>query len=161
MESCRLAAFLILPMANKYFSKEEEARVVSAIQAAELATSGEIRVHVEPSTKMDPIDRAKEVFFNLGMHQTELKNGVLIYLAIKDRKMAIIGDAGIHDKVGDNFWQAEKDLMKDYFSKGDYATGLSFAIEHVGIKLKIFFPYQESDTNELSNEISFGADTHE
>jgi uncharacterized membrane protein len=75
--------------------------------------------------------------------------------------MAIIGDAGIHDKVGDNFWQAEKDLMKDYFSKGDYATGLSFAIEHVGIKLKIFFPYQESDTNELSNEISFGADTHE
>lgn len=156
-----MAAFLILTMANKYFSKEGEEQVVSAIQAAELATSGEIRVHVEPSTKIDPMERAKEVFFSLGMHQTELKNGVLIYLAMKDRKMAIIGDAGIHDKVGDNFWQTEKDLMQGYFSKGDYATGLSLAIEEVGKKLKTFFPYHENDTNELSNEISFGAETHE
>jgi len=148
-------------MANKYFSKEEEERVVSAIQSAEKATSGEIRVHIEPSTKSDPIERAKEVFYTLGMNETELKNGVLIYLAIKDKKMAIIGDSGIHEKVGDGFWQAEKDLMKEHFSKSDYATGLILAIEEVGVKLKSFFPFQENDTNELNNEISFGQDIHE
>ena len=148
-------------MAKQFFSKAEQAQIVAAIQSAEKATSGEIRLHVEPKTDLAPMDRAKIVFDNLGMGNTELKNAVLLYLSFKDRKFAIIGDSGIHEKVGDDFWQAEKDLLKNYFSKKEFANGLSLAIEHVGEKLKAFFPYQENDVNELSNEISFGGETNE
>lgn len=143
-------------MTKNTFSKEEQQRIVEAIRHAELATSGEIRLHIEPGTSLNPVERAKQVFEQLGMGNTELKNGVLFYLAIEDRKLAIIGDSGIHQKVGDNFWQAEKELMVNHFLKGDYTTGICKAIEQVGEKLKLYFPFQQSDTNELSNDISFG-----
>ncbi len=148
-------------MAKQFFSKEAQAQIVAAIQSAEKATSGEIRVHVEPKTDLAPIDRAKIVFDNLGMGKTNLKNAVLLYLSFEDRKFAIIGDSGIHEKVGDDFWQAEKELLKTYFSKNEFANGLALAITHVGEKLKAYFPYQENDVNELSNEISFGGETNE
>jgi uncharacterized membrane protein len=143
-------------MTKNTFSKEEQQRIVEAIRHAELATSGEIRLHIEPGTSLNPVERAKQVFEQLGMGNTELKNGVLFYLAIEDRKLAIIGDSGIHQKVGDNFWQEEKELMVNHFLKGDYTTGICKAIEQVGEKLKLYFPFQQSDTNELSNDISFG-----
>lgn len=143
-------------MGKKYFTDSDQEIVVNAIKQAELATSGEIRVHVETTCKKDPLDRAKEVFFALKMDATEQRNGVLIYLALDSRKLAICGDSGIHDKVGDSFWQAEKDLMQDHFSRGDYARGLALAIEKVGEKLKTYFPYSQSDLNELNNEMSFG-----
>jgi uncharacterized membrane protein len=143
-------------MTKNTFSKEEQQRIVDAIRHAELATSGEIRLHIEPGTSLNPVERAKEVFEQLGMGNTELKNGVLFYLAIEDRKLAIIGDSGIHQKVGDNFWQEEKELMVNHFLKGDYTTGICKAIEQVGEKLKLHFPFQQTDTNELSNDISFG-----
>lgn len=144
-------------MTKNTFSKEEQQRIVDAIRHAELATSGEIRLHIEPGTSLNPVERAKEVFEQLGMGNTELKNGVLFYLAIEDRKLAIIGDSGIHQKVGDNFWQEEKELMVNHFLKGDYTTGICKAIEQVGEKLKLHFPFQQTDTNELSNDISFGS----
>jgi uncharacterized membrane protein len=143
-------------MTKNTFSKEEQQRIVEAIRNAELATSGEIRLHVEPGTSLNPVERAKQVFEQLGMGNTDLKNGVLFYLAIEDRKLAIIGDSGIHLKVGDNFWQEEKELMVNHFLKGDYTTGICKAIEQVGEKLKLHFPFQQTDTNELSNDISFG-----
>ncbi len=143
-------------MTKNTFSKEEQQRIVDAIRHAELATSGEIRLHIEPGTSLNPVERAKQVFEQLGMGNTELKNGVLFYLAIEDRKLAIIGDSGIHQKVGDNFWQEEKELMVNHFLKGDYTTGICKAIEQVGEKLKLHFPFQQTDTNELSNDISFG-----
>lgn len=143
-------------MTKNTFSKEEQQRIVEAIRNAELATSGEIRLHIEPGTSLNPVERAKQVFEQLGMGNTELKNGVLFYLAIEDRKLAIIGDSGIHQKVGDNFWQEEKELMVNHFLKGDYTTGICKAIEQVGEKLKLHFPFQQTDTNELSNDISFG-----
>ncbi len=143
-------------MTKNTFSKEEQQRIVEAIRHAELATSGEIRLHIEPGTSLNPVERAKQVFEQLGMGNTELKNGVLFYLAIEDRKLAIIGDSGIHQKVGDNFWQEEKELMVNHFLKGDYTTGICKAIEQVGEKLKLHFPFQQTDTNELSNDISFG-----
>ena len=143
-------------MAKANFSDKDQAQIVAAIQLAEKETSGEIRVHVESKLATDPVERAKAVFFELGMHHTVQKNAVLIYLAYNDHKLAIIGDAGIHEKVGDNFWQAEKDLLITHFKKNEYALGLSLAIEQVGEKLKAHFPFQKDDKNELSDTISFG-----
>ncbi|MCE2741785.1 MAG: TPM domain-containing protein [Sphingobacteriales bacterium] len=143
-------------MAKEYFSEKEQAQIIAAIQAAEKETSGEIRVHVEANTPLEPIDRAKTVFYELGMQHTAQKNAVLIYLATADQKLAIIGDEGIHEKVGDDFWQAEKELLVSHFKKNEYALGLSLAIEQVGDKLKMHFPYQKADVNELSDSISFG-----
>ncbi len=143
-------------MSKNFFSVTEQNQIVEAIHQAELATSGEIRVHIEEHCPGDPIDRAKEMFFSLKMNETEQQNGVLIYVALLDKKFAIVGDKGIHDIVHDSFWQAEKDLMKSHFVKSEYTEGLVQAIEKVGEKLKVNFPYQKDDTNELSNEISFG-----
>ena len=143
-------------MAKENFSEKDQAQIVAAIQAAEKETSGEIRVHIEAHVATDPMDRAKEIFFELGMHQTAQKNAVLIYLAYTNQKLAIIGDAGIHEKVGDDFWQSEKDLLISYFKKNEYALGLAKAIEKVGEKLKVHFPYQTDDKNELNDAISFG-----
>lgn len=143
-------------MPKNFFSVADQNRIIEAIRLAELATSGEIRVHIEEHCPGDPIDRAKEMFFSLKMNETAQQNGVLIYLALLDKKFAILGDKGIHALVHDSFWQSEKDLMKSYFVKSDYTEGLVQAIEKVGEKLKMNFPYQKDDTNELSNEISFG-----
>jgi len=143
-------------MSELFFSKEQQDKIVGAIQEAELNTSGEIRVHLEPNCTIDAVERAKLVFEELKMHETELKNGVLFYLAYSDKKFAIIGDSGIHEKVSDAFWNEEKELMKTYFSQKQFTEGLCIAIEKAGQKLKENFPYQVNDTNELSNEISFG-----
>jgi len=143
-------------MSKNFFRVTEQNQIVEAIHQAEFATSGEIRVHIEEHCPGDPIDRAKEMFFSLKMNETEQQNGVLIYVALLDKKFAIVGDKGIHDIVHDSFWQTEKDLMKSYFVKSEYTEGLVRAIEKVGEKLKVNFPYQKDDTNELSNEISFG-----
>ncbi len=141
----------------RFITKEEEKTIISAIKEAETATSGEVRVHIEDRCKADdPITRAREVFAELNMHETELKNGVIIYVAVKDHKLAIWGGEGINAKVGQDFWDRELELMTKYFQAGDFETGLKEAVLHVGEKLKEFFPYQEDDVNELSDEISFG-----
>jgi len=144
-------------MQEFFFSEEEQSSLVEAIRQAELRTSGEIRVHVEPICKTDATVRAKEVFEALGMHATALKNGVLIYLAYESKVFAIIGDTGIHEKVKDSFWQAERDKLKHFFSQGEFVPGLLEVINDSGLKLQHFFPRASNDTNELSNEISFGA----
>ncbi|RNC79385.1 MAG: TPM domain-containing protein [Balneola sp.] len=141
----------------RFLTKEEEKTIVAAIKEAENNTSGEVRVHIEDRCKAnDAITRAKEVFADLNMHETELKNGVIIYIATKDHKMAIWGDEGIHEKVGQDFWNSEIELMKKYFQADDYESGLRDAILLVGQKLKEFFPYQSDDVNELDDEISYG-----
>ncbi len=142
----------------KFLSKEEQQQIVQAIQEAEKETSGEIRLHIEAKCKGDPLDRAKEVFAKLKMHQTALRNGVIVYLAVQDRKFAIWGDKGINEKVGDNFWQDVKDTMAEHFRKNQFAQGLIEGITMIGEKLKAFFPYQKDDVNELPDDISFGGD---
>lgn len=139
-----------------FLSKDDEQRLIEAIKKAENHTSGEIRVHMESSCEGNALIRGYEVFHQLNMDATELRNGVLFYLAIDSHKFAIIGDQGINEKVGQNFWDAEKDLVISYFKKEDYITGLELAIHEVGQKLKAFFPYDEADENELSDEISIG-----
>ena len=143
-------------MSKNFFSEAEQQEIVEAIKQAELNTSGEIRVHIEPSCDVDAYDRAKTVFESLGMHATELKNGVLFYVAYKSKKFAILGDKGIHEKVSQQFWDAEKELLLAHFKEDKYAIGLCQAIGDAGTKLKEHFPYADNDTNELSNDISFG-----
>ncbi|MBN2745577.1 MAG: TPM domain-containing protein [Bacteroidales bacterium] len=141
---------------SKHFSATDKSRITEAVRLAEKETSGEIRVHIESKCKIDPLDRAAHVFKILKMHQTERRNGVLIYLAVDHRKFAIIGDAGINSVVPDTFWNDVKMKMVEYFTKGDFTEGLVAAIQLAGSKLKDFFPYQSDDINELSDEISFG-----
>jgi uncharacterized membrane protein len=148
-------------MSKNFFSEAEQQEIVEAIKQAELNTSGEIRVHIEPTCDGDAYDRAKTVFESLGMHATELKNGVLFYIAYKSHKFAILGDKGIHEKVSQQFWDAEKELLLTHFKEDKYAIGLCKAIGDAGTKLKEHFPYADNDTNELSNDISFGGGDHE
>ena len=139
-----------------FLTKDDEQRLIEAIKKAENHTSGEIRVHIESNCEGNALIRGYEVFHNLNMDATELRNGVLFYIALDSHKFAIIGDQGINEKVGQDFWDAEKDLVIEYFKKGDYITGMELAIHEVGQKLKVFFPYDEDDTNELTDEISIG-----
>ncbi len=139
-----------------FLTNEEEQEIVAAISMAEKETSGEIRVHIEKTTSKVPYDRALEVFEELKMHQTELKNGVLIYLAVADKQFVICGDKGINDVVPEGFWDTTKDAMKNHFKNSDFKQGLIDGIQKTGAQLKNYFPWQEGDTNELSNEISKG-----
>lgn len=141
---------------KNFLTQEQQAAIVEAIVEAEKATSGEIRVHLESSCKEDVLDRAAYIFKKLGMHKTALRNGVLFYLAVKDHKFAILGDAGINTKVPEDFWDHTKQILIEHFSKNDFSGGLTEGIRMAGEKLKTFFPIQSDDTNELSNEISFG-----
>lgn len=142
---------------KSFLTKEQQSAIVEAITEAEKATSGEIRVHLEESCKGDVLDSAAHIFKKLKMHKTALRNGVLIYLAVNDRKFAILGDAGINAKVPEGFWDQIKETMVEYFAKGDFTNGLTQGIKMAGVKLKAYFPIAAGDTNELSNEISFGS----
>jgi uncharacterized membrane protein len=144
--------------AQDFFSGEEQQAIKLAIENAELDTSGEIRVHIENSVSGDVLDRSAYLFAKLGMDKTARRNGVLIYLAVKNRRFAIIGDAGINQVVPENFWDDIKSQMLLHFREGKFAAGLVRAINLAGIQLKKHFPYQKGDVNELSNEISFGKD---
>ncbi len=144
-------------MASEHFSKAQLKTLKKAIEEAELNTSGEIRLHVENRCKEDVLDRASGVFDMLEMHKTEKRNGVLFYLAIKDHKFAILGDAGINTKVEDGFWDEIKQDMLTYLGKGDVVNALSAGITKAGLQLKAHFPFQSDDKNELSDEISFGS----
>lgn len=143
-------------MSKNLFTEKEKQQIVSAIKEAEKNTSGEIRVHIERKCKEDVLDHAAFMFESLEMHKTKQRNGVLIYLAYEDKQLAILGDAGINQKVPQNFWEDVKNLMVDNFKKGNFAEGLSEGIIKSGEQLKTHFPYQKDDVNELTDEISFG-----
>ena len=142
--------------ASDFFNKDEKEKITLAIKEAELNTSGEIRVHIEGKCREEVMDRAVYIFEKLGMHKTELRNGVLFYLAVNDHKFAILGDAGINQVVPDDFWDEIKKSMLDFFSEKQFSEGLSQGIKMAGEQLKNHFPYQKDDINELSDEISFG-----
>ncbi|KIA87513.1 TPM domain-containing protein [Flavobacterium sp. AED] len=139
-----------------FLTQEEESAIVEAIRVAEKNTSGEIRVHIEKTTSEVPFDRALEVFHELKMNETQLQNGVLIYLAVADKKFVICGDKGINDLVADDFWDTTKEVMKNHFKNGNFKQGLIDGILMTGEQLKKHFPWSADDTNELSNEISKG-----
>ncbi|MES2410304.1 MAG: TPM domain-containing protein [Bacteroidota bacterium] len=139
-----------------FLTFEEEQEIVEAIGKAEKNTSGEIRVHIEQETSIAAIDRAMEVFRSLNMENTVERNGVIIYVAVKSHQFAIYGDEGIDKKVGADFWNCTKDAMENHFKHGNFKQGLIDGILNAGEQLKKHFPYLDSDTDELSNEISRG-----
>lgn len=141
---------------KNFFTDQQRKQIEDAIRTAEKNTSGEIRVHLESKCPDDVLDRCAYLFGKLGMHKTELRNGVLFYLATEDKKFAVIGDAGINSKVPGDFWDGIKEEMKAKFQAGDFVTGLSEGILRCGEQLKSHFPYQKDDVNELPDEISFG-----
>lgn len=140
---------------KKKFTEEQKAAMVAAIQQAEKATSGEIRVHIENHCRKNVLDRAADVFAQLKMHKTAARNGVLVYVALEDRKLAILGDAGINAKVPANFWEGIKIRMVEQFKQGLITEGIREAVLSAGNALKTYFPYQTDDKNELPDDISF------
>jgi uncharacterized membrane protein len=139
-----------------FLSKKEEQEVVDAIVFAEKNTSGEIRVHLEKKTSKPIFDRALEVFEQLEMYKTKARNGVLIYVAVKDKSFMIYGDLGINDKVANDFWESTKNVMLENFKKGNNKQALIEGILSAGDQLKRHFPFEDDDVDELSNEISKG-----
>ena len=141
-----------------FFSAEEKARIVEAIRVAEKETSGEIRIYVEGKNPfMDPIDRAREIFTELKMHNTLHRNGVLLYIAMKDHELALYGDEGIYNKVGAEYWDREVKAMIGKFTKESIVSGIELCISDIGQTLKETFPYEETtDKNELPDDIVFG-----
>lgn len=140
------------------FDKDDETRIAHAIRTAERGTSGEIRLFVEDYCMRDhPIERAQEVFQLFGMFNTKDRNAVLIYLAEKNRQFAIWGDAGIHERVGFQFWENEKKLIREYLQRDEAAAGVSKAILMIGDRLREYFPVDENeDDNELPDDIIYG-----
>ena len=138
----------------------QEESLVAAIKQAELRTSGEIRLHLETKCPTpEPLDRAAQVFAELKMHQTKLRNGVLFYLAWQSRQFAVVGDAGINSTVPDEFWESVKETVVGHFRQEQYVLGLERGIKLVGEQLHQFFPYDAAnDVNELDDTISYGDD---
>ena len=151
---------LKIPFLSKknFFSEEEKKLIVDAIREAELQTSGEIRVYVESRCRfVDPLDRAAEVFALLKMEKTAGRNAVLLYLAVKDRQLAIFGDQAIHEKVGEVFWKNQVSQILSRFQREHFAKAIAIAIKGIGDALKFHFPYdRQTDINELPDDIVFG-----
>lgn len=138
------------------FTKEDREKITAAIGRAEKTTSGEIRLFIEDKCKGNVLDRAALIFEKLEMHKTKARNGVLFYLAVRDHKFAILGDAGINSVVKPGFWDEIKNILVDHFKQNKYSEGLIKGIDMAGTALKQYFPYDERDKNELSDEIVFG-----
>jgi uncharacterized membrane protein len=141
--------------ASTFFTREQQTQIRDAIKEAEGETSGEIRVHIETRLRGNVLDRAAWIFKKIGMHATEKGNGVLFYLAVRNKEFAIIGDRGINEKVPENFWDKTKDVLQRHFKSGKYTEGLIEGILMAGKQLREHFPHKRDDVNELPDEISF------
>ncbi|UII74803.1 TPM domain-containing protein [Flagellimonas sp. HMM57] len=141
---------------EEFLTAEEEQEIIAAIQEAEKNTSGEIRVHLEASAKIDHFSRAQQVFHFLKMDNTKEENGVLLYVAVDDRKFVIYGDRGIDRAVPKDFWNSTKDIIAEHFKKGAFKQGVVEGILRAGKELEEHFPWDHNDTNELSDAVSKG-----
>ena len=146
--------------AERLFTAADFTAIADAVGQAEAATSAEIRVHLErrvhrlPGQRADALRRARKVFAHLGMHLTAQRHGVLIYLAVEDRKLAIVGDEGIHRQVGDAYWEAVRDLMIARLRDGRAVEAVLAGVAEVGRVLARHFPRRPDDRNELSDQVS-------
>ena len=143
---------------KEFFTAEEKQQIVEAIQKAEQRTSGEVRVFVESRCRfVDAIDRAVELFFQLGMHKTDERNGTIVYVAVKDKQAAVFGDEGIHQKLGQKYWEEEVNKMMVCFKQANLAEGIIQCVNDIGEALYQNFPYDhKTDKNELPDDIVFG-----
>jgi len=143
---------------KEFFSEEEKKQLLEAIQVAEQRTSGEVRLFIESKCRfVDALDRAQEIFLQTKMYETDQRNATLIYVAVKDKQAAIFGDEGIHQKVGDKYWQNEVTKMMIHFKNQNLTQGICEVITDLGEALHFYFPYnRDTDKNELPDEIMFG-----
>lgn len=125
---------------NHFFSKEEKDKIVSAICDAEADTTGDILLHLERYCGADVLAKAKKLFEHQKLHLKKDKNAVLIYIALKERSFAILGDEGIHKRVGDQFWNGLSESLRQDFTKGEFLSGLESVIAQIGQELKVHFP---------------------
>jgi uncharacterized membrane protein len=139
---------------ERFLNPEDEAEIIQAIRKAEEDTSGEIRVHLEYGLGKDPMERAWELFRELKMDNTRQSNGVLLYIAVHDHKFTICGDRGISEVVPEGFWDSTRDIIQDHFRKGNFKEGIIAGVLSAGKELKVHFPWNPEDPNELSDEIS-------
>ncbi len=140
---------------NDYLNKKEQVAILQAIRDAENQTSGEIKVHIENRCEKELLKRAESVFHLLLLHETEHKNGILIYIAFQDKKVAILGDTGIDALTPENYWENEVSTLIQQFKQQNFAAGIVQTIQAIGDKLQTFYPIQDNDVNEISDEISF------
>ena len=138
---------------KSFFDKIDHDRIVAAIAAAEKRSSGEIRVHLHHRRVSDPQEAGKRVFEKLGMTNTRHRNAVLIFVAPRSRNFAILGDSGIHENCGDDFWKKAAEDLSAHFRDGKFTDGLVATIEHLGNVLAARFPREEDDRDELPDEI--------
>jgi len=150
--------FSLFRKKKSFFPEEDTRIIVKAIRHAENQTSGEVRVFVESRCSwVDAMDRAKEIFFSLKMDKTEQRNAVLVYVAIKDRQLAVFGDEGIHERVGNEYWNNVVAEMLASFNTNNYGEGIGNCVIQIGDALKTHFPFnRDTDKNELPDEIVFG-----
>ncbi len=141
---------------RNFLSKAEEAKIVQTIKEGELKTSGEIRVHLENHCPTETLQHARTVFGEMGMHETEEHTGVLLYIAVQDHKIAIVGDEGINAKVPPDFWECIIEQLTTDFKAEKYCEGICTTLTTVAEELSFHFPYKEDDIDELPNDISFG-----
>jgi uncharacterized membrane protein len=136
---------------------QQEQRIIAAIEAAELVTSGEVRVHLNDTCSGNPLRDAQKQFHKLGMHRTAERNGILFFIALESHKFAVVGDAGIHAMVGQSFWEGIRDHMVPELKEGRWIEALELGIAEAGRALAEHFPHQgRSDRDELSNDVSRG-----
>lgn len=142
----------------EFFTAEEKQQIIEAVRNAERRTSGEVRVFVESRCSyMDAIDRAIEIFARLKMFETDDRNAVLVYVALKDKQLAVFGDEGIHKKLGNDYWNNEVRKMISRFNKENYAEGIKEVVKDIGEALVTYFPFNnDTDKNELPDDIVFG-----
>lgn len=152
-----MALFSFLRRAD-FFNEEEKQQIITAIRAAEQQTSGELRVYIESRCRfVDALDRAAEIFWGLKMDQTDKRNAVLIYIAIRDHQYAVFADDGIHKRLGDKFWNNEVKAMYQHFRENQLSDAVVQVINDVGRALHEQFPYDgKTDKNEIPDDIVFG-----
>lgn len=143
-----------MPSQN-FLTESQEQQIIKAIEQAERKTSGEIRVHIEHHCKAEPLERAAYIFHELGMDQTKLQNGVLIYVASEDHKAAVYAGKGIYNQVEKHFWNDVLAILINHFKKGEHEQGIEDAVRKAGDKLTELFPFKRTDVDELSNDISY------
>jgi len=141
---------------REFLSDEDLASVARAVAQAEAGTSAEVRVHLDHACEEEPLRRAIRIFERLGMHRTAARNGVLVYISVTDHKLAVIGDAGIHERVGATYWQELVDAVRERMRQQRSREGLIHAIGELGGTLGRHFPRRPDDANELSDEVSLG-----
>jgi uncharacterized membrane protein len=140
---------------DKFFNSAEKEQIDRAVELAEKSTSAEIKLIVLRHCWLDIKRKAAELFKKYGLDKTQQRNAVLILLITTNHEFLIYGDEGIHQKVGQSFWDDVKDTMTSHFQQNEFGTGLQLGIGRIGEKLGTYFPYQSDDTNEISNEISY------